>query len=127
MPALEWTSEAEFEAGAVSHVDTATSPGDLMLDVGEPSGTWTSEARQATDWTHWGVLRIPVSLPEGSNVYARVRTAATEGGLTGATWTPYMGELADTGELRINLGAVLLNEGITPGGWYQVEVTMLRA
>jgi len=127
MPKLEWTSEAEFAAGALVNVDAATSPGDLILAVGEATGTWTSEARQATDWTQWGVLRIPLSLPEGANVYARIRTAATEGGITGATWSPYVGELADTGELRINVGAMLLNESITPGAWYQVELTLLRA
>ena len=127
MPKLEWTTQGEFEAGVLVDLDAATSPGDLILAVGETIGTWTSEARQATDWTQWGVLRIPLSLPEGANVYARVKVAATEGGLVGATWSPYEGGLADTGEIRINTGVLLLNEGLTPGAWYQVELTLLRA
>jgi hypothetical protein len=127
MPNLTWTTQSDFEAGTLTNLDAETSPGDLLLAEGQASGTFLSEARQATDWSHWGILRISVSLPEGSNVYARIKTAATEGGLSGATWSPYEGGLADTGEIRVNVGAMLLNEGITPGAWYQVEVTMLRA
>ena len=124
MATLEWTTKANFDLGSVSgDISTSESPGDLVLTGS--SGTWTSEAREAASIANWGVLRIPATMPEGSNVYVRVKVAATEGGLAGASWTDYAGGVLVDGEVVVNTRVLLLNDGVsTAHPWYQVELTM---
>ena len=125
MAKLEWTSQADFETGSTTgDVSTSESPGDLVLTG--PSGTWTSAAEQASSWVHWGVLRIPLYLPEGASVMARIKTATSEGGLSGASWSDYLGGLVDAGEIRIHAGAEFANNGASEGSWYQVELTLKK-
>ena len=121
------TTQEDFGLGTLGGSMSATAvPGDLVLDGGN-AGTHDSHALDGgDDWDHWGQARVTCSRPSGSVIRTRFRTAATEGGLSSATWTAWFGCTALDQVIRVDLDTEFENLSITPGQWLEIGTEMRK-
>ena len=121
------TTQVDFELGTLGgSMDAEAVPGDLVLDGGN-DGTYGSHALDGgVDWDNWGQVRATCTRPSGSVIRARFRTAATEGGLTTATWTAWFGCTALDQVIRVDLDTAFENLSITPGRWLEIGTEMRK-
>jgi hypothetical protein len=73
-------------------------------------GTLLSSPYDTGQFSYWRYLVWQATTPTDTNISLRLRTAATEGGLTSASWVDYP------------QGGVLINND--PGSWIQYEATL---
>ena len=124
VPAI-WDSDAELATWTLDNVVVVD--GTWQLAPGERVGTATSPALQLDDFLHVVLVALEdVSRPAGQDVYVRVRTAATEEGLAEASWSPYFGGVTSEGTLLAPLRTWVLNNSISEGAYWQIEVTLER-
>jgi hypothetical protein len=125
MASKTWTSQGDFEGLTLSHIDTTTTPGSAQVEAGYTSGTITCPAYEAVDWTHWTVYRVPGTRPAGTIYYFRFKTATTEGGLAGASWSEYLNGVDENGTIIFDLRTWTRNNTAwAVGPWIEWELTL---
>lgn len=137
-----WTSDADFaeSKGDFDGCKWASNKLKIHLEIAFESRTWLDATDETEEWiasasayvargywivnfdggevdTGWGLLSWNATEPDSSNVKLRARSATTEAGLAGATWTSYYETSGTDNEAPNNRWLqleVVLEEGSTP-------------
>ena len=126
MPAVTWTSEADFGTWTLVDVD-ATVGGDLEVSVGAQDGTATSPITEPTgDWNNWGRISIPCTIPEGCVVFAQIRSGASSAECAASGWSDAF-HADSAGTIVIDADAWAANNpAATYGRYIQFKLTLKR-
>lgn len=125
MPSKDWDSQVDWLTWALTNLDANTTPGVLQIAAGFNTGTGLSPPYECAAWERYSRLSLEGSLPEGTNIFVRFRTGATQLLCEAAAWSDYINGFDESGLMLFDLRVHILNAGIVPGDWIQFEVTLL--
>ena len=83
-------------------------------------GTWTVDYDSGYDGARWDRLEWSGSLATDDKIRVRARSAASEGALAGAGWSPYH----DADPAQPSPWTADISAEVPPGRWIQVEITL---
>lgn len=126
----EVNSKAEWEACTVTPegaVDTTTTAGSVKLAGGFNAAAIVTPIYEFTPWERWLFITLAGTREPMTAYYIRFRTATTEAGIAGATWSPYLDSIAADGSIGLNLRSFVLNNPAwAVGPFIQLEVQIER-
>lgn len=125
-----WTSQADWETWAAENADTTTSPGDVLVAVGEAMATITSPVYEAAGWTAgaWVKFTLEGVRPTAANYIFRFRVGATAGACALASWSTWEDAHNVDDNILFDLETYCLNDAaFNVGPWIQFQVRIRRA
>lgn len=131
---LVWTSQDDFEECALTHCDTTTVPGSVLIEVGERMGELLTPITEVPSFLGHSRVILTGLLPIGSNIILRYRIGEDEAACGAASWSDWFAGwvFVDIGtreaRAEIDLLVDLLNRGIddTGKGYFQHDVRLYR-
>ncbi len=123
-PGAPTPSQADtFSTWTLTDLAVDATTGGLTLAEGKTRGTALSPVYHFTELNGdlGDMTLVAGSKPLGSTIRARIRTAATEGGVSGATWSPWV-DVFDGLVSVNNWSTVLANAGLNSEEYGQFEV-----
>ena len=131
---LVWTSQGDWEECALTDCDTTTTPGSVLIDVGERMGEVLTPATLVPSFLAHSRCVVLGMLPVGANIVLRYRIGESQVACEAADWSPWFAGFVfvdvDTREARaeIDLLLDLLNREIDDSGkgWFQWQVRLYR-
>lgn len=127
MATKTWTSADDFATWTWTGADLATTPGQVDIAAGSLVAVGTSPAYEAASWaaSGWRVFSLTGVRPAGTIYYLRFRTATTEAGITGATWSEYINGITADGSILFDMATFCLNNAaFNVGPWIELELTL---
>jgi hypothetical protein len=126
MPEKAWTSEADFEAWVWTDADTDTTPGSVLIAVGEAMAEGLSPVYECASYRNHARCLLAGNAPTGTNILVRYRIGATELACTEADWSPWYNGLSGESTASVDLLVDLLNRAVDATGLafvqYQVRL-----
>ena len=113
----------DFSTWTLTDLAVDATTGGLTLAEGETSGTALSPVYHFTELAGdlGDMTLVAGSKPLGSTIRARVRTAATEGGVAAATWSPWVDVFTALVSIN-NWSTVLANAELTSEEYGQFQI-----
>ena len=129
-----WTSEEDWEECALTDCDTTTTPGSVLIAVGERMGEVLTPIAEVPSFLAHSRCVVLGMLPIGANIVLRYRIGESESAVELAEWSPWFAGFVFvdvvTREARaeIDLLLDLLNRGIDDSGkgFFQYDVRLYR-
>lgn len=128
------TTQADFEECSLTHCDTTTVPGAVLVETGERMGELVTPAVLVPSFLGHSRCVVTGKLTLGSNIVLRYRIGASESACEAAEWSDWFAGWVfldmETREAvaTVDLLVDLLNRSIDDSdkGWFQYDVRLYR-